>query len=179
METMKQSGLWSSLGTHGFLVVTWWLCISGSGETSNFDFSSKFNLGGQGQSPSKTVGILTNVFCAPGPNLVILAWMGDELCCGQAQNGVNLDFGLIFHLEGQGRLLHITIGAITKLFSTFCPNLGILAWRGPELSPRQASDWHTDWHTHGHMHTHTCRQRQYPKAKTGFWWKWEFLSKHT
>ena len=33
METMKQSGLWGSLGTHGSLVVIWWLCISSSGET--------------------------------------------------------------------------------------------------------------------------------------------------
>ena len=38
METMKQPGLWSSLGTHGSLVVIWWLCISSSGETRKFDF---------------------------------------------------------------------------------------------------------------------------------------------
>ena len=38
METMKQSGLWSSLGTHGSVVVIWWLCISSSGETREFDF---------------------------------------------------------------------------------------------------------------------------------------------
>ena len=29
--------------------------------------------------------------------------------CGQAQNGANLDFDLIFDLEGQGRSLHKTI----------------------------------------------------------------------
>ena len=40
----------------------------------------------------KTIGILTNVFCTSGPNLVILVLMGGELWCGQAQNGVNLDF---------------------------------------------------------------------------------------
>ena len=28
----------------------------------------------------------------PGPNLVILAWTGDELWCRQAQNEVHLDF---------------------------------------------------------------------------------------
>ena len=41
METMKQSGLWSSLGTHGSLVVIWRLCISSSGETRKFDFLSQ------------------------------------------------------------------------------------------------------------------------------------------
>ena len=38
METMKQSGLWSSLGTHGSVVVIWWLCIYSSGDTRKFDF---------------------------------------------------------------------------------------------------------------------------------------------
>ena len=38
---MKQSGLWSSLDTHGSLVVIWWLCISSSGETRKFDFLSQ------------------------------------------------------------------------------------------------------------------------------------------
>ena len=52
---------------------------------------------------SKTIGILTKVVCTPGPDLVILAWMGDELWCGQAQNGVNLDFYVKFDLEGQGQ----------------------------------------------------------------------------
>ena len=43
METMKQSGPWSSLGTHGSLVVMWWLCISSSSETRNVYFL-KLNL---------------------------------------------------------------------------------------------------------------------------------------
>ena len=50
------------------------------------------------------------------------------------------------------------INVLTKVFCIFGPNLTILAWTGPELSPRQASDWHT--------HTHRCRRWQYPKAKT-------------
>ena len=50
----------------------------------NFDFEVKFDLDGQGQSPPKTIQILTKVFYTYGPNLVILAWMGDELLCGQA-----------------------------------------------------------------------------------------------
>ena len=49
----------------------------------NFDFEVKFDLEGQGQSPSKTIGILTKVFYTYGPNLVILAWTGDELSRGQ------------------------------------------------------------------------------------------------
>ena len=39
----------------------------------NFDFEVKFDVEGQGQSPPKTIGILTNVFYTYGPNLVILA----------------------------------------------------------------------------------------------------------
>ena len=50
----------------------------------NFDFEVKFDLEGQGQSPPKTIGILTKVIYTYGPNLVILAWTGDELSRGQA-----------------------------------------------------------------------------------------------
>ena len=48
-----------------------------------FDFEVKFDLEGQGQSPPKTIGILTKVFYTYGPNLVILAWTDDELSRGQ------------------------------------------------------------------------------------------------
>ena len=52
-----------------------------------FDFEVKFDLEGQGQSPPKTIGILTKVFYTyGGPNLVILAWTGDELSRGQASD---------------------------------------------------------------------------------------------
>ena len=37
----------------------------------NFDFEVKFDLEGQGQSPPKTIGILTKVFYTYGANLVI------------------------------------------------------------------------------------------------------------
>ena len=50
----------------------------------NFDFQVKFDLEGQGQSPPKTIGILTKVFYTYGPNLMILSSTGDELSCGQA-----------------------------------------------------------------------------------------------
>ena len=51
----------------------------------------------------KLIGILTQVFCTFGPNLVILAWTGDEWSCRQAQNGVTFDFEVKFDLEGQGQ----------------------------------------------------------------------------
>ena len=73
-------------------MVIWWLYISSSGETRKFNFLSQIE--GQGQSPPKTIGILNKEFCTSGPNLVILAWMGNELWCGQAQNGENSDFKL-------------------------------------------------------------------------------------
>ena len=46
---------------------------------------------------------LTKVFCTSGLNLVVLAWTGDELSRGQAQNGVNFDFEVKFDLDGQGQ----------------------------------------------------------------------------
>ena len=156
METMKQSGLWSSLGTHGSLVVIWCLCISSSCETRKF----KFDLEGQGQLPPKTIRILNKLFYTSGPNLLILAWIGDELWCGQAQNGVNSDFKLNLTLKVNWRSMSIPSKnnrdlTVTKVFCIFGPNLVILAWTGPELSCGQASDWHTDWHTDTHTHIHT------------------------
>ena len=49
----------------------------------NFDFEVKSDLEGQGQSNPKTIGFLTKVFYTYGPNLVILAWAGNELSRGQ------------------------------------------------------------------------------------------------
>ena len=51
-----------------------------------FDFEVKIDLEGQGQSPPKTIGILTKVFYTYGLNLVILAWTGDELSRRQASD---------------------------------------------------------------------------------------------
>ena len=48
------------------------------------DFGVQFDLEGHNQSSRKTIGILTKVFYISCPNLVILAWTGDELSCGQA-----------------------------------------------------------------------------------------------
>ena len=67
------------------------------------DFEIKLNLTYQARSNPKIWGILTKVFCTPGSNLVVLAWTGDELSCGQALKGVNFDFEVKFDLEGQGQ----------------------------------------------------------------------------
>ena len=57
----------------------------------------------QDQSIPKLIGILTQLFGTFGPNLVVLAWTGDELSCQQAQNWVTFDFEVKFDLEGQGQ----------------------------------------------------------------------------
>ena len=95
----------------------------------------------------KTIRISTKVFCTSGPNLVVLAGTYNELWCGQAQNGVNVDFQVKFGSEGQGRSLHKNIGILTKVIYTSEPNLVILAWTGHELSRGQRSDWQADRNT--------------------------------
>ena len=60
----------------------------------NLTFKVKFDLEVQGQLLPKTIGSLTKVFCNSGPNLVVLAWMDEELSRGQTQNGVNFDLKL-------------------------------------------------------------------------------------
>ena len=66
--------------------------------------------------------------CIFVPNLEIITSIGGDLWHGQAQNGVNFDFGVQFDLEeGQRQLSHKTIGILTKLFCTSGPNLVILA----------------------------------------------------
>ena len=104
------------------------------GDANKQDFENNKNLKCQAQSTPKTIGILTKVFCTSGPSFVVLARTGDELSYGQAQNGVNFDFEVKFHLEGQGQSLPKTIGILTSLvFYIYGPNLVILAERGDEL----------------------------------------------
>ena len=122
----------------------------------------------QYQAIPKLTWILTQVFCTFDPNLVILAWTGDELSCWQAQNVLFFFyFEVKFDLEGQSPPK--TIGILTKVFYTYGPNLVILAWTGDELSRGQASAYRTHRRTDGRTDTQTDRrrQRQYPKAKTG------------
>ena len=102
----------------------------------------------QDQSLPKFIGILIRVFCTFGPNLVILAWTGDELSCQQAQNGVTFDFEVWFDLEGQSQSLPKTIGILTKVFYIYGPNLVILAETGHELSRGQAKGLRTRTDTH-------------------------------
>ena len=130
------------------------------------DFENKSNLTCQAQSTPKTKEILTKVFCTSGPNLVVLAWTGDELSHGQAQNGVNFDFEVKFDLEGQSQSPQKTIGILTNVFYTFGPNLAILDWTGPELSRGQASDWRTYWHTPTHTDAGDDNTRR-PKLASG------------
>ena len=70
---------------------------------SDIQSQPKVRFWKQKKSTLKKCGILTKVFCTSGPNLVVLAWTGDDLLCGQAQNGVNFDFDVKFDLEGQGQ----------------------------------------------------------------------------
>ena len=103
------------------------------------------------QSTPKFIGILTQVFCTFGPNLVVLAWTGDELSRRQAQNWVTFDFGVKFDLEGQGQSPPKTIGILTKVFYTWS-KFG---------DPRLNGWWviaRTSWgltHAHGHTHRQT------------------------
>ena len=56
----------------------------------NFDFEVTFDLEGQGQSPHKTIGILTKVFYTYGPYLVILrvvSYRADKLGDGRMDGG--------------------------------------------------------------------------------------------
>ena len=120
----------------------------------------------QDQSIPKLIGILTHVFCTFGPNLVILAWTGDELSCRQAQNGVSFDFEVKFDLEGQGQSPPKTIGILTKVFYIYGPNLVILAETGHELSRGQAKGWHTRTDTHTQTQATTIPEGQnWPRVK--------------
>ena len=116
----------------------------------------------------QTIGTLTKVFCTSGPNLVVLAWMGDELSRGQAQNGVNFDFKVKFYLDGQSQSPPKTIGILNKVFYTYAPNLVIPAWMGDELS-RGQTWWRTDWRTDGQTQATTIPGGQnWPRVKIYF-----------
>ena len=98
----KPFGMWNRLCFHPFLQVSkiFQRCKS---DVNNQDFENKFNLTCQAHSTTKTIGILTKVFCTSGPILVVLAWTGDELSRGQGQNEVNFDFEGKYDLDGKGQ----------------------------------------------------------------------------
>ena len=60
-------------------------------------------------------------------NLEIVTSIDGELWHGQAQNGVNFDFGVQFDIEVHDQSYHKTIGILTKVFYISGPNLVILA----------------------------------------------------
>ena len=99
---------------------------------------------------------------------MVLASIDYELWRGQAQNGVNLAFQVKFDLEGQGQSPPKTIGTLTKLFCTFCPNLVVLAWTRRDLWHGQARGWRT----HTQTDTHTDRQTQATTIPEGQNWPW-------
>ena len=100
--------------------------------------------------------------------MVVLAWTGDELSCGQAQNGVNFDFKVKIDLEGQSQTPPKTIGIFTKVFYTYGPNLVILVWTGDELSRGQARDYRTHRQTDVDTQTDAGNDNtQRPKLASG------------
>ena len=86
----------------------------------------KNEIEAEGLSRPKSTGILTVLRCISGPNLVIVAWTGDKLLYGQAQNGINLDLQVKFDIEDQGQSTPKTIGFLTVLRCISGPNLVIL-----------------------------------------------------
>ena len=80
MKIVKQSGLWSSLGSHGYYVSTLVDCafslVVKLGIMKFWHFKFKFDLEGQGPptppKKNKNKRILTKLFCTSGPNFVIL-----------------------------------------------------------------------------------------------------------
>ena len=88
--------------------------------------------------------------------------MGDDVWCGQAQNGVSFDFKVEFHLEGLGRLPPKTIGTLTKVFYILGPNFLILIERVSNYcEDKQVLDTHT-W---THEHTDRCSNDNTRKPK--------------
>ena len=59
--------------------------------------------------------------------MVVLAWMGDGVSCGQAQNEVYFDFEVKFDIEGQDQSPPKTITMLTYVFYARGVNLVILA----------------------------------------------------
>ena len=106
VETMKTSGLWSSLGSHGYYVFTllgvyllWCIMF--------FYFKVNFDLECQGQSLTKTIGILTNIMCF---NL----WSKFSV---PSLNGWWLIMRTSSWLTHWGRVTHICVNKLTTIGS--------------------------------------------------------------
>ena len=106
------------------------------------------------------------MFCTSGLNLVILAWIGGELWCGQAQNGVNPNFKLNLTLQVRAIYPQI-IGILIKVFYTSGPNLVILVWMSEEVSCTQThgqTDGRTDMYRQAQAMT-TPKGQKWPRIK--------------
>ena len=131
------------------VVVRWWLCTSGSGETGNFDVLSHI---GPWRWRSITLQNHTDlnqrilqIWCKFGDPSLNGWWV----MVGQAQNGVNLDFKVKFDLEGQGWSLHKT-GTLIKLYLHFCSKFG-----DPSLNGSRVIVLISKWLTHRLTDTQT------------------------
>ena len=77
------------------MYLLWWLCIYSGGQTRrNEILTSKLN---KLHWRSRSINLqnnrdLSKVLCTSGPNLVILAWTGDKLSCGQVHD---------WHMDGR------------------------------------------------------------------------------
>ena len=147
--------MWNRLRFIRFLQVSQIFQIRKS-DANKQDFENELNLTCQAQSNPKTIWSLIKVFSTSGPNLVALAWMGDDLSRRKAQNAVNFDFEVKFEFESQDQSPPKTIGILTKVFYTYGPNLVILAWTSDELSRGQ-----TWWRTDGETQAATIPEGQY------------------
>ena len=129
----------------------------------------------QFQSSPKLVGIWTMLRCIFVTNLEIATSIGGELWHGQAQNGVNFDFGVQFDLEGHHH------------WSKF----GDHSLNGWWIIVRTSS-WLMDTRTHGHTHIHTHKQatailegQNWPRIKISWesckwnWSSWQQNPRHT
>ena len=139
---MKQSRLWSSLGTHGSLVVIWWWYISSSGETWKFDFLSQiWPWSSRSIAPQNNrvlnQGILQLWSKFGGPSL-----NGWGVIARTSSKWGKFWFEVKFDHEGQGQSPPKTIGILNKIFYTSAPNLVILAWMGDKLSRGQSCKCH-------------------------------------
>ena len=126
MKTVKQLGPWSGLSSHSYdgLAVCLWQLNRAS---SNFDFYVKFGL--EGQSLNEIIGISTKVCqcqlppqttensiiisCTSGPNVVILAWTGNDLWCRQARGwctNTHIGTHMDAHTDGQTQATTILEG---------------------------------------------------------------------
>ena len=124
----------------------------------------------QDQAIPKLIGILTQVFCTFGPNLVILAWTGNELSCRQAQNGVTFDFEVKFDFEGQSQSppqnnRNLNQGLL-HLWSKFGdPSLN--GWWVIARTSKRLPHTRTDGRTHRHTQATTIPEGQnWPRVKT-------------